>query len=413
MHRNLHDLFPCPREWEDEESKSVQTVVRQWAEREIISRRLDYLHDYDRLFTEKRRMLQTEIGLQRLTVPEECGGFGWNRRKRAPAVLAVLNEIARADAATAVICALAFTVLSPLVTEPFEGEAVGPPVISLFSGDELRTASVVLPGPGTLGSESVLFLGRSIPARIHRNGKGYRLTSPPVRAFPSGPGADVFCTACADEEGGISLVYVPVTEKGIIPGPSVRTTGLNACGAGDVAFDNVAISPEWMVNGEKALRTLYTWLNLCLGGVSNGAALNFFEILSDWAESRTIKGGIPMKENPLCASVLAEAAEEIFLARRLLSDLAGMMARDEEWEASGGTRLFTFAQIIGGRVQESALKAVHRGMELMGSAGYAREWHAEKHWRDIKTIQSCLCGVGAGVPAKMDTARYYFDCREV
>jgi len=49
----------------------------------------------------------------------------------------------------------------------------------------------------------------------------------------------------------------------------------------------------------------------------------------------------------------------------------------------------------------------------MGSAGYAKEWHVEKHWRDIKTIQSYLCGVGAEAPIKLDLARFFYDCREV
>jgi alkylation response protein AidB-like acyl-CoA dehydrogenase len=69
--------------------------------------------------------------------------------------------------------------------------------------------------------------------------------------------------------------------------------------------------------------------------------------------------------------------------------------------------------MIGARIQKSAILAVNRGMELMGSAGYAKEWHVEKHWRDIKTIQSALCGVGAGVPVKMDIARFFYDCKEV
>jgi alkylation response protein AidB-like acyl-CoA dehydrogenase len=75
--------------------------------------------------------------------------------------------------------------------------------------------------------------------------------------------------------------------------------------------------------------------------------------------------------------------------------------------------VYTLAQIVGNRVQQGALRAVNRGLELMGSAGYAREWHAEKHWRDIKTIQSYLCGGGAEVPIKMDTARFFYDCREI
>ena len=44
-------------------------------------------------------------------------------------------------------------------------------------------------------------------------------------------------------------------------------------------------------------------------------------------------------------------------------------------------------------------------MELMGSAGYAREWHLERYWRDVKSVQSCL---GGRVLSGMHVARHYF-----
>jgi alkylation response protein AidB-like acyl-CoA dehydrogenase len=158
---------------------------------------------------------------------------------------------------------------------------------------------------------------------------------------------------------------------------------------------------------------LYTWLNLLLGGVSIGAATNFFELLADWSDNRVIKGGTTLKENPLCASVLADVAEEIALAKLLLYDLAAIIARPSSLDASSLTRTFTFAQMIGSRVQQGAMHAMNRGLELMGSAGYAKEWHVEKDWRDVKTIQSVLCGAGAEAPVKMDTARFFYSCTEI
>jgi alkylation response protein AidB-like acyl-CoA dehydrogenase len=120
-----------------------------------------------------------------------------------------------------------------------------------------------------------------------------------------------------------------------------------------------------------------------------------------------------MKENPLCASVLADVADEIFTARLLLYNLAHMMSKPEDWKHGGFQRIYTFSQIIGSQIQQKIVRAINRGLELMGSAGYAKEWHVEKHWRDAKTIQSYLCGVGAEAPVKMDTARFFFDCKEI
>jgi hypothetical protein len=85
--------------------------------------------------------------------------------------------------------------------------------------------------------------------------------------------------------------------------------------------------------------------------------------------------------------------------------------RSEEWGKERNQKVYTLAQMIGSRIQKSTLHATNRGMELMASAGYSKEWHAEKHWRDIKTIQSYLCGVGADIPVKMDIARYFFDSK--
>ena len=94
-------------------------------------------------------------------------------------------------------------------------------------------------------------------------------------------------------------------------------------------------------------------------------------------------------------------------------NVANFIARSDAWGGAESESIFTAAQMFRRRVQESALKALNRGMELMGSAGYAKEWHEEKHWRDIKTIQSHLCGVGADVPVKMDIARFFYGSREI
>jgi alkylation response protein AidB-like acyl-CoA dehydrogenase len=206
---------------------------------------------------------------------------------------------------------------------------------------------------------------------------------------------------------------VPGDDKNIVRGKTLVETGLNANANADVSFNNVRIPKSYVIAREGVVEEIYTWLNLLLGGVSVGVGMNFFEMVGEWSETRTIKGGYMMKENPLCASVLADVADEVFTARLLLYNLAHIMSKPDDWGYSGSQRVYTFSQIIGTQVQQKVMQAINRGLELMGSAGYSKEWHVEKHWRDVKTIQSYLCGVGAEAPVKMDTARFFFDCKQI
>jgi len=51
---------------------------------------------------------------------------------------------------------------------------------------------------------------------------------------------------------------------------------------------------------------------------------------------------------------------------------------------------------------------INKAMDLMGSHGYAREGHIEKHWRDSKIISLWMGGRGL---AKLDIARWFYDCK--
>ncbi len=411
MHKPLDGLFLSTREHIDEEEQRIVNTVRQWADREILAKRLTYLEHYEQEFAGKRGMLLMEIGLQRLALSEENGGFGWNSKASAPCLAAVLMEIGRADAATAYMSALQFTTI---LASGADGTSPIDTLISRFySTDKPVNPALILPGPGSQDEQTPLFFGRSINARLVHEGDSAILFGKNMRPAGCGALADHFCVVCADSAGKPWIAFVPADAQGIQRGNILQETGLNACANADITFQHVRLPREATLEGKETVEGLYLWLNLFLGATSVGAAMNFFEIVYDWANTRTIKGGSLMKENPLCASVLADVAEEIAIARFLTDDLARLIAMTASPNGPELQNVYTFAQIVGYRVQQGAMRAVNRGLELMGSAGYAREWHAEKHWRDIKTIQSYLCGVGAEVPVKMDTARFFFDCREI
>ncbi|KQC09402.1 MAG: hypothetical protein APR62_02560 [Smithella sp. SDB] len=413
MNKVLDELFVYPKGLVDEESKRVIHLVRQWADKEIISKRQEYRENYEKLFIETRKSLNLTIGLQRLTLPEEHGGFGWNNPASAPGIASVLTEIGRADAAIGVATAVKYTMLAVITMAPNFDKALCDALAPVYCGEELKTFSLILPGMGNVGQDTPLFLGRSILASVEPEGDGYVVNGKNLRPINSGAVADLFCVVCADKTGKPCIAFVPGDNTNIVRGKTLLETGLNASSNADVSFNNVKIPKSYVISRQGVVEELYTWLNLLLGGVSVGTGMNFFEMVGDWSETRTIKGGYMMKENPLCASVLADVADEVFTSRLFLYDLAQTISKPNDWGQSSSQRVYTIAQVLGSKIQQNVMRAINRGLELMGSAGYSKEWHVEKHWRDIKTIQSYLCGVGAEAPVKMDTARFFFDCKDI
>lgn len=413
MNRSLDYLFGTAVGDRGEDAQGVISLVRQWAEKEVIGNRLDYQRNYAVLFEEKARVLALSMGLQRLALPEGQGGFGWHDPGHVADVAAVLSEVGRADSSTGVLLAMNYALFSILIRFSEGRAGLVEAMTASYLDDELKIPSCALPGPGSMGRETPLYKGRSIPALVESRDSGPTLSGANIRPLAAGLRADLFLAVCAEEKGRPCIALVPGDNPGIERGSEVLTTGLNALANADISFVETEITRESLIQEPEAVPMLFTLLNLFLGGVSLGAGMNFFEILGGWSDSRVIGGSTPLKENPLCASVLADVAEDIACSRLLLEDLARLVSPSGRAWSLDTEGQYTYAVMIGARIQKGIMRAINRGMELMGSAGYAKEWHAEKHWRDVKTIQSLLCGVGAEAPVKMDTARFFYDCREI
>lgn len=409
----IDDLFLCPRELLDDGAKDFVSLVRKWTDREIISKRHEYRSNYDALFIEKRKNLIADIGLERLVLPEDYGGYGWNDPGGAVRLMAVLSEVGRADASIGFALAAKLAAFSVITMKPGVNNILCETLVPLAFTDSINDVAPILPGPGVCERETPLFFGRSITSTIKRTDRGYDITGENLRPLGCGMEARFYCVVCTDEEGEICIAFVPSETEGVLKGDAVKNTGLNACINADITFHDATIPIENVISRNGSVLELYSWLNLFLSGVSLGAAFNFFEILREWAETRVIKGGVLLKENPLCAHVLAEVAGEIAAGKLLSYGLAKIIAGSADYGGIGSEAVYTHAQMTGERVHHCVMKAINRGMELMGSAGYAKEWHVEKQWRDVKTIQSHLCGIGANVPVKMDIARYFYQCKDL
>jgi alkylation response protein AidB-like acyl-CoA dehydrogenase len=146
-----------------------------------------------------------------------------------------------------------------------------------------------------------------------------------------------------------------------------------------------------------------------MSATCTGALFATYEIIKEWGDTRMIKGRSSIfKENPLTASLMADIGTSVLTSRLLTYSLAQVLAEPAIYGDAGSEKNWATAIGVFNRVSSAAELAIDNTMELMASAGYAKEWQLERYWRDIKTL---AVSMGNRELAKMDLARYFYQTK--
>lgn len=392
-------LFPCPREWTGELETSLAETLEGWAETELMAKRLELKESYEGLLEPAMKKLFLEIGLQRLLWPEEHGGDGHNQPSAALTAAVALEQVARGDVgiAFALACLLALQQLVAMEGAIKEGacKELAPLIVSR------EKPALVAP---------VLPLFREGPQAVARESRGgYAVEASGARPVAFGGNASIYAVLCAMEkpEGETGILAVPADANGVEKRETIKRTGLAADLHCPVSFSKARVPAALAVAiGPEECRSFISWLCLGISSCCVGAMFATFEILREWGDNRVIKGKDNVfKENPLTASVMAEVAKETSLSRILTWQLARMLSLPQVYGPAGSEENHVNALMIAHQVTQSAERATHQAMEMMASAGYAKEWQLERYWRDVKTLQLAL---GPYELAKMDVSRRFY-----
>ncbi len=414
--KNL-ELFPFPKEGIGDMETSLARSLNQWAEKEVIGKRLELREDYEGLIHPALKKLLVDIELQKVIWPEKYGGAGQNTTDVAHLLALALEQVGRADTGIGFVCSCIFALQSTIALGPDANDRLcqkfGP---DFCESGEPFICSLVLPlyGDPCIGTEDNLF-GRRFQTVAKKSDGDWTLSGTRVRPINSGVNAKVFGAVCSvdsstGDEGEPSLILIRSDTDGLARGRTHKETGLAASLNTELNLENVKVPEANLVwTGLDRYKSMLSWLYLCLGATSVGSLFAVYEILREWGDTRVIKGrGQIFKENPLTASLMAEVAKEISICRILLHNLAGTLARPETYGSAGGDYAFITATTAAHHILGASEKATNNAMELMGSAGYAKEWNLERYWRDLKTMQLVI---GADAIARMDIARYYYQCQ--
>ncbi len=413
MKEDLAGLFPAPLEWISDDDLAYARTLHRWAQPVVIERRTTLMESYVELLLPARRGLLLDLGLQRSPWPEDLGGDGLPLPGAAMTYALALEQVGRADVGLGVSLSAGLATVAAL--RPWwsgvDGD-LGASLAALFCRDRQVSCSLVLPRLAA-GEDRPMLDGRLLQAVVARAGAEWIVDGADTRAVGGGD-ADLFAVLCSvdgDPGAGPVLVLVPADAEGVTRGEAGPRLGLAACPAAPVSFSGVHVPTDHCVFcGRKGYRSLRAWLQLFFSATTVGAMLAGHEILRDWARERVIKGrGQPMRHNPLAASVLGAVAQRLTTARLLTLHLARALTAPERYGPPHDGRLYTMASTVWQQVTAGAEQGLGEAMELMGSAGYAREWNLERYWRDVKATQVLL---GAEVLSRLEAAAHYHGSRE-
>ncbi len=412
---NYQELFPFPQERCEEADISLAHTVHQWGEAELASKRLELKEDYSRLIEPAMRKLLVDIGLQKILWPESFGGSAQNAPEIALPLTLALEQIGWADVGIGYVFASTFALCTTFAMEGNVQEKLVQAYAPLFcqSGQPVIGALILPSLKGKDSQDGPSFRGKALQARANQDKQAWTIEGRNMRPFNSGSNAQLFGVLCGiDGESDPAFFVVSGDAAGIKRKDVFLKTGLAASLNSDVDFDKVIVPPENLVfRGLQPFRAMLSWLYLGISATTVGSLFAAYDILKEWGDNRVIKGrGQVFKENPLTAALMAEIAMDILTSRMLLYQLAQMLAQPEVYGGAGEEKVFIPALCLATYITHAGEKAINSTMELMASAGYAKEWQLERYWRDVKTLQIHL---GNRELNKMEIARYFYDCKNL
>ncbi|MEI2777433.1 MAG: acyl-CoA dehydrogenase family protein [Tetrasphaera sp.] len=307
-------------------------------------------------------------------VAEEYGGVGAD----ALATCIVIEEVARADVSASLIPAVNKLGSMPLI---------------LAGSDDLKQRYLPPLAQGTMfayglsereaGSDTA---GMTCQARDNGDGT---FTLNGVKAWITNAGVAGLYTVMAvtDPDGrrgaNVSAFVIEDGDEGFSVGEKERKLGIKGSPTRELLFDNCTIPEDRMVGtrGEGlkiALRTL-DHTRITIGAQAVGVAQGALDHALAYVKERK-QFGKALAEFQGLQFMLADMAMELEAARQLVYVAAAKSERQERDLAFYGAAAKCFASDV-------AMKVTTDAVQLLGGAGYVRDFPLERMMRDAKITQ--------------------------
>jgi alkylation response protein AidB-like acyl-CoA dehydrogenase len=355
-----------------EDHRAVREAIRDLAEHEIAPHAAD-VDERERYPIEAQKAL-TAAGFQAVHIPEEYEGAGAD----AVATVIVIEEVARVCGSSSLI---------PAVNK------LGSMPVILAGSDEVKQKYL----PPLARGESTFSYGLSereagsdtaaMKCRARADGDDWVLNGQKSWITNAGESEYYTVLAVTDPDGArgnnVSAFVVEKSDAGFDFGEKERKLGIKGSPTRELHFDNCRIPGDRIVGapGEGlkiALRTL-DHTRVTIGAQAIGVAQGALDHALAYVKERK-QFGKHIAEFQGIQFMLADMAMELEAARNLVYVAAAKSERNDADLSFFGAAAKCFASDV-------AMKVTTDAVQLLGGAGYTRDFPLERMMRDAKITQ--------------------------
>ncbi|MHA7666870.1 acyl-CoA dehydrogenase family protein [Mycolicibacterium sp. HS_4_1] len=341
--------------------------------RDIADKVLDPIvdkHEKDETYPDGVFPTLGEAGLLSLPYPEEWGGGG----QPYEVYLQVLEELAARWASVAIAVSVHSLSCHPLMTFGTD-EQRQRWLPEMLSGNVVGAYSLSEP---QAGSDAAALACKAVPSD-----DGYRITGSKAWITHGGR-ADFYTLFARTGEGsqGISCFLVPKGIEGLSFGRPEEKMGLHAVPTTSAHYDGVFLPTERRIGAEgQGLPIAFSALDagrLGVAAVAVGLAQSALDQAVAYAQERTTFGRKIIDHQGL-GFLLADMAAAVDSARATYLDAA--RRRDAGLPYS---RNASVAKLV---ATDAAMKVTTDAVQVLGGAGYTRDYRVERFMREAKIMQ--------------------------
>jgi alkylation response protein AidB-like acyl-CoA dehydrogenase len=354
----------------DEEQSDIRNLVRRFTAQEIApyAETWDETHHFPREVYHK----MAGLGLMGMTTPEEYGGSALSRLSGA----LVYEELAKGEMATAVGLSVHNMITGSIARFGNQQQRLRW-VPRLASGRLLGAFSLSEAGSGSDAAR--------LQCRAEHRDDVYVLNGTKMWVTNGGE-AEIYLlmarTGGNIGSAGISCFVVEKDTPGFSFGKTERKMGLHSSPTRELIFENCEV-PVANRLGEEGQGFKIALLSLDggrinIGAIAVGVAQAAFEVARDYARQRE-QFGQPISAFQGIQFMLADMAMKIEAARLLVYEAAYKL--DEGQDAS------MHASMAKCFATDMAMEVTTNAVQVLGGAGYVRDYPVERYMRDVKVAQ--------------------------
>lgn len=354
----------------NEEQIEIRDIVKRFTEQEITphAETWDETNHFPREIYHK----MAELGLMGMTTPEEYGGSALSRLSNT----IVYEELAKGEMATAVGLSV-HNMVTGSIARFGNQEQRRLWVSRLASGELLGAFSL---SEADSGSDAA-----NLQCKAERYDDLYILNGTKMWVTNGGE-AEVYLvmvrTSIGKGASGISCFVIEKETPGFTFGKTERKMGLHSSPTRELIFENcqVPISNRLGEEGQgfKIALSSLDGGRINIGAIAVGVAQAAFETACNYSRQRT-QFGQPISNFQGIQFMLADMAMKIEAARLLVYQAA--------YKLDEGQNAGMYTSMAKCFATDMAMEVTTNAVQVLGGAGYVRDYPVERYMRDVKVAQ--------------------------